>query len=163
MKHAEQVTFGGSGLNRAAHLRGDDAALAQAYNHPDARCVVIWRGKPLMCGDQRDSLALMPMDHAVMDAGAPGRKGMVFLGLSDDGDAPRFACDISSWRPDGLDGSTLGMFVDPSEQYHPSLPSDHIFGELRRLMSRLSPRDAELAATAKAILGWHTTHGFCAA
>lgn len=166
MKHAEQVTFGGSALDRAAHIRNDDAAIAQACNHPDARCVVLWRGKPLMRGEHRDTLALMPMDHPVLDAGRPGRDGMVFLGLGGNGDGdgvePRFACDISSWKPDELDSSMLGMFVDPSEQYHPSVPSDHVFGELRRLMARLTPRDAELAATAKAILGWHTTHGFCA-
>lgn len=30
-------------------------------------------------------------------------------------------------------------------------------------MAQLTPREAELAATAKAILHWHHTHGFCAA
>ena len=33
---------------------------------------------------------------------------------------------------------------------------------MRRIMTWLSPRDAELAATAKAIIGWHDSHGFCA-
>jgi NAD+ diphosphatase len=37
------------------------------------------------------------------------------------------------------------------------------WAELRSVMARLSPRDAELAATAKAVLGWHASHGFCAA
>jgi NAD+ diphosphatase len=30
-------------------------------------------------------------------------------------------------------------------------------------MTRLSPREAELAATAKALVQWHRSHGFCAA
>ena len=37
-----------------------------------------------------------------------------------------------------------------------------VFAELRRVMTWLSPRDAELAATAKAVQGWHLSHGFCA-
>ena len=32
MKRAEQVTFGGGGLERAAHLRTDTAALEAAWN-----------------------------------------------------------------------------------------------------------------------------------
>ena len=162
MKHAEQVTFGASGLDRAAHIRNDPAALERALHHPQAASVLLWRGKPLVCGEGRDALALLAMDHPVLRAGHGGSvDAPVFLGLSEDG-APRFASDISDWRPDDPDAAAPGLFPDPSEQHHPALPGDHVFGELRRLMARLSPRDADLAATAKAIVGWHATHRFCA-
>jgi NAD+ diphosphatase len=36
------------------------------------------------------------------------------------------------------------------------------WADLRAVMAQLTPRDAELAATAKAVLGWHASHGFCA-
>lgn len=161
LKNAEQVTFGGSGLDRAAHVRDDAAALRGALADPSARCVLMWRGKPLVVGAARDALAKLAMDHPVLTAGHGGVIDMlVFLGL-DDG-APRFACDISDWQPQDLDTASLGLFLDPSEQYHPALPQDHVFAELRRLMTRLNRRDAELAATARAILGWHQSHGFCA-
>ncbi len=161
MKNAEQVTFGGSGLNRAGHIRGDDTALAKAMAHPDAACVLLWRGKPLVNG-RRDQLGLVRMNHPILHAGYPGNVDRpVLMGLEDDG-APLFAHDISGWEPDGLDTAALGQFVDPSEQQHPSLPPDHAFAELRGLMTRLSPRDAELAATARAVIGWHHTHRFCA-
>jgi NAD+ diphosphatase len=52
-------------------------------------------------------------------------------------------------------------FFDASEQRHPALPDDHVFAELRGAMLRLSPRDAELAATAKALVQWHRSHRFC--
>ena len=161
MKHAEQVTFGGSGLDRAAHLRTDQAALERLGKHAGARCVVMWRGKPLVKGEGRDRLALMEMDHVVLGGGQTERDSLMFLGLGDAG-APLFACDISAWEPDDLDQSTLGQFLDPSEQHHPSLPETHVFAELRRLMSRLNRCDAELAATARALTGWHATHQFCA-
>ncbi len=159
MKHAEQVVFGGSGLDRAAHIRADTAALEQARTHEQARSVVLWRGKPLVQGAGRDALALLKMDHPVLEIGKPD--GQLFLGMSEAG-APLFSCDISSWAPDDLDKAALGQFLDPSEQSHPLLPQTHVFAELRRIMSRLSPRNAELAAAAKALMGWHASHGFCA-
>lgn len=161
MKNAEQVTFGGSGLDRAAHIRGDRGALARVQANPDARCLVLWRGKPLVQGDGRNTLALLPMDHPVLSAADENTTPQMFLGLQEDG-VPLFARDISTWQPDSLDPALLGQFLDPSEQHHPLLPQTHVFAELRRVMARLNPRDAELAATAKALISWHGTHGFCA-
>jgi len=161
MRYAETVTFGGSGLDRAAHVRADEVALEQAKAHGQARSLVLWRGKPLMQGERRDSTALLALDHPVLSAGKPGLDGLLFLGIDPDG-APLFACDISSWTPDNLDQAALGQFLDPSEQHHPLLPPTQVFAELRRIMSRLCPRDAELVATAKGLMGWHATHGFCA-
>ena len=51
---------------------------------------------------------------------------------------------------------------DPSEQRHPALPDWMVFAELRRVMTWLTPRDAELAASGKAVFGWHESHRFCA-
>jgi NAD+ diphosphatase len=162
MKNAEQVTFGNAGLERAAHIRGDGAALARARAHPRAGVVLLWRGKPLVRGAARDRLALLAPDHPVLQSLPPGEDDlMVFLGVAPDG-APRFAADISHWQPRDQDIGALGLFLDPSEQHHPDLPGSDVFAELRRLMSRLSPEDGELAATAKAILGWHAAHRFCA-
>ena len=45
----------------------------------------------------------------------------------------------------------------------PGLPDDARFADLRGLITSLNPLDAEIAVTAKGILEWHRTHGFCAA
>jgi NAD+ diphosphatase len=162
MKTAEQVTFGGGGLDRAAHIRENPKARAAAWGHPKAGVVLVWRGKILMQGDGLDILALMRPDHPLIADGPGGSvQRPVFLGLVP-GDEPRFAWDISAWVPDDLDLDTLGLFLDPSLQRHPQLDPDLSFAELRRVMSRLGPLDAVMAATAKAILGWHFTHQFCA-
>lgn len=160
MRHAESVTFGGSGLNRAAELRGEAAdALVQA---PDSRTIVLWRGKLLLSGQDCDQLAQLPMTHPILQEAATPPVPPIFLGKSDSGEA-LFAHDISAWVPEAQDLETLDQFFDPSTQHHPSLPEDHLFAELRGAMARLSARDAELAAMARAIFGWHRSHRFCAA
>ncbi|MGJ8615437.1 MAG: NAD(+) diphosphatase [Sulfitobacter sp.] len=157
MKHAEQVTFGGSALDRAGEIRGDANAVAAARIDPAARAILYWRGKPLITPARPAALVRLPMDHPVL---AEATAEPILLGREDG--AARFAFDISSWTPDLADDAVLGGFLDPSEQHHPLLPSDMVFAELRRIMTWLDARDAELAASGKAILGWHETHGFCA-
>ena len=155
MKNAEQVTFGGSALNRAAEVRTDPDALCAAMSDPNARMLPLWRGKPLLQGDTPRHLTWLPIGHtALAHAGET-----VFLGLDDAG--PRFACDLSAWEPAEMP-DTLGGFFDASEQQHPDLPENQRFAELRGAMTDLSPREAELAATARAVLSWHRTHRFCA-
>ncbi len=162
MKRAEQVTFGGSGLDRAAHIRGDPQRLDQARTDPKAQCLLLWRGKVLVQGEALDHLAPVSMQHDLVQQGPGGSvEGPIFLGLDQDA-TPLFAMDISDWQADGQDLSDVGAFVDRTEQQHPDLPNGHVFAELRRIMTRLSPRDAELAATAKAVIAWHETHRFCA-
>ncbi|MGV6803044.1 MAG: NAD(+) diphosphatase [Ruegeria sp.] len=162
MKHAETVTFGGSGLDRAAQIRTDAEALIAARHDPMARCLLLWRGKPLVQGNALDRLSLVPMSHELIKNGPGGVvEQPIFVGHADTG-APLFATDISNWSADGLDVSGVGAFVDRTEQQHPGLPDGYVFAELRRIMTRLSPRDAELAATAKAVIGWHETHRYCA-
>jgi NAD+ diphosphatase len=155
MRHAETVTFGGSGLNRAAHLRGDDAVMAGLLAR--GRVLPLWRGKPLTQAGTGDAkgLSWLPADHAVFaDGGA-----VIFLGL--EGDQALFARDISRWTPP-ISTDAIDSFLDTSVQTHPALPADHGFAELRSLLTALTPRDAELAATARALLTWHASHGFCA-
>lgn len=156
MKIAETVTFGGSGLNRAAELRGDHVEIARLMGEAGTRALPLWRGKPLFAGDAGDRAGWLPIGHAVFDSAC---EASVFLGLDDDG--ARFAYDISGWEPEEMP-DTPGAFFDPSVQLHPDLPTDHRFVELRGAMTLLTSRDAELVATVKAITGWHQTHGFCA-
>ena len=152
MRQAETVTFGGSGLDRAAALRKAPEALAAALAR--GQVLPVWRGKPLV----RDGTLgwVSPGHPSLAYAGA-----QVFLGL--DGDIPRFAADISDWSPEAGAEAVKAGFFDPSVQRHPSLPEALGFAELRGVMTALSPREAELAATAKAVLHWHRSHGFCAA
>jgi NAD+ diphosphatase len=157
MRLAETVTFGGSGLDRAAHIRGDTSALQSLARTSTARSIVIWRSKPLFIGDARDGLARLPLDHPLLKV---SQTVPIFLGL--DNGAAMFAHDISAWAPEDLDRAQMGTFLDPTEQAHPAGPKGAAFCELRRCMTTISPRDAELATTAKSLFSWHRSHRFCA-
>ncbi len=152
MRIAESVTFGGSGLSRAAERRGD--AAGQAALLARGGVLPVWRGKPLTRGE---ALVWLPAGSPVLAQGS----APIFLGM--DGDQPRFAADISDWSPEASAAGIEAGFLDGSTQHHPALPADQLFVELRAVMAALSPREAELAATAKALCHWHRSHGFCAA
>ncbi|MCF3592647.1 NAD(+) diphosphatase [Rhodobacteraceae bacterium LMO-12] len=158
MKIAETVTFGGSGLDRAAHIRGDAAALEAAKRDAGAQSLVLWRGKPLLRGDGRTQLVKLKMGHALF---GETKVPPIFLGLEEE-NTPIFAHDVSGWEPEALNREEMGVFVDQTEQQHPLGPEDAAFCELRGVMARLGARDAELIVTAKAMFSWHRSHRFCA-
>ena len=156
MKNAETVTFGGSGMDRAAHLRGDAMAIRNLRRDPNARAISLWQGKPLIAGEDRSEGGWLPLDAKIF---ANHPSDLIFLGLQDG--AARFAQDIPNWTPEG-DLDALNTFLDPSEQSYPGLPENLRFSELRAVMTNLSARDAELIASAKAVMNWHVSHQFCA-
>ncbi|WP_284262867.1 NAD(+) diphosphatase [Roseicyclus amphidinii] len=160
MRHAFGVTFGGSDLDRSAAERRDAAALAGELA-AGAGILPVWRGKPLVAGDPAEGgcrLALVPAGHGVLTA---AEEEPLFLGRIEG--AAIFAQDISGWEPqEPVDEAQIGAFLDPTVQRHPEAGDGTAFRELRAVMTQLSARDAELAATARALLNWHRSHGFCA-
>lgn len=152
----DSVTFGPSGLFRAAEDRGDAAKMAAHLADPRALVTPLWRGKVAVASEARDALVWVPPGHAVFER---AEAAPVFLGLDEAG--PRFARDIGPWVPDGVDESALRAFFDPNEYEHPALAPGARFGELRGYMRRLSRRDGELGVIARGLIEWHRTHPFC--
>ena len=156
MRLAETVTFGGGGLARHSELRGDTVAIAHLAGRGDASAVAIWRGKILIEGDDPVAVVRLPLASEVF---GHADEAPVFLGKVDA--APVFARDISGWQPHGAAEPDAGFF-DTSQVVYPGLAAGCRFGDLREVMARLTALDAELAASAKALFGWHSGHGFCA-
>ncbi len=153
MRLAETVTFGGSGLDRAAQKRSDPEAMAALLSDPAARVLPFWQEKPYSRAAGEGLVWVETGSDMLIGA------ELIFLGL--DADGPRFAADLKDWAPDAIP-DTLGAFLDPSLQTHPMGPKDAAFAELRAIMAGLTPREAELAATGRGLIAWHKTHGFCA-
>jgi NAD+ diphosphatase len=90
MKHivaSRPNTYTGGSLERAGHLRADDAWIAKALNNPASRFVTFWNGDPVI-----DGAAENP--RAAFTARPAGDAPWVFLGLQD-GESI-FAADISA-------------------------------------------------------------------
>jgi NAD+ diphosphatase len=147
------VTFGPGGIDRAAHLRGDAAALAAAFAGADALCLPVWRGRPLL---SPEGAGFLPATHPL----CAGAAEPMFLGLV--AGRPHFAIDMSGWEPAPEEQPLPQVFYDASEQHHPLAGPDRRFADLRGAMARLPAAEAELVATAKALAAWHDSHRFCA-
>lgn len=162
MRVSEDVTFGTSGLDRAAALRQDPDRLREALR-AGSPVLPLWRGKVLVEGTPEAgdiTLAFRTMADPVL---SKADEEPVLLGLHEDGETPVFALDISTWTPKTVDEAAVNAFLDPSVQIHPAERlSGAGFRELRGLMTQLTRREAEISATARAILSWHSTHQFCA-
>lgn len=157
MKHAESVIFGGSGFERATELRRNPETLARLLAQANARVLPVWRGKPLFTGEGLAAIGFVSPDHpALKDA----VEMPVFLGL--DGETPVFAQDISYWSGPDHGDDNEGRLFDVQDYPHPALPDSQRFADLRMNMTRLTPRDGELAAMAVGVFAWHHTHKFCA-
>lgn len=147
-----EITFAGSFLDRADHLRADQDAMSRYFRNPASRVTPFWRGKPLFdltSGGPR--LAWLPvMDQLIADCPEP----VVFMGLDAEGIA-HFAADVSYMAPPDQEPAE---FVDTTTL---DLSETRKFIDLRAIMGEIDYRDAGIAATAKGMFEWHLTHGFC--
>ncbi len=138
MRLAETVTFGGSALDRAGEIRGDAEAVARLAARPGASTILVGPEGILLEGVE-EAEAQRLARFALSD-GLTSEMAAVLLGR-DAGEGV--------WAAAVPEGTPAG--------------EGRRWADLRSVMARLSARDAELAATAKAVLGWHASHGFCAA
>ncbi len=153
MRNAETVTFGGSGLNRAAELRGEADKIAALQT--DGQAIAFWHGKPLF-DFETSALIRLPSDHPLL---SEATEAAIFLGL--DANIPVFAHNVSAWRAPDADPEAMAQFFDPSQNHYPGFSEAQVFTELRGIMAKLTPRDAELAASGRSLFEWHKNHGFC--
>jgi NAD+ diphosphatase len=130
-----------SRLDRAASLRGDDAALAKLARHARSGLYLIGGELVVMkkSGEACDPLFSPDEARALGEA-----RHNVFLGLVDD--APRFGV--------GLDPKT----IEPLKQR-----DDLKITDLRTIAVQglVDAEHLPPLAEAKAVLGWHARHGFC--
>ena len=152
MRDAEAVTFAGSRLDRASHLRADPAAQAALAADPRAVGLAVWRGRPLV-DPAALRLAWRPLADPLF-AAATGPA--IFLGVADG--APLYAREIPDW--DDGPPPAEGFSAQPLVPFAGLAGSG--FADLRANMSTLDAADAGTAAAAKGILGWHASHRFCA-
>jgi NAD+ diphosphatase len=128
--------YTGGSLDRAAHRREDEAWITGAINHPASRFAIFLQGRTLIAGmEERSPRAVLAAKPAVDST-------FIFLGLQDS--VPVFAASLAS------------MDEIPAD-----IPANAAFTDMRGITGNLTPDDATILATARAMLHWHAKTGFC--
>jgi NAD+ diphosphatase len=129
-------------LDRAAHLRGDDAKLLTLEGHRDARAYVINRDSLVVKREASGPRVLLGIDEALKFGANPGT---VFLGLRDG--APVF-----------------GMGISPAAVETLLTREDVAVTELRGMVMQgvVPAHQLSAIAMAKSLVNWHQRHGYCA-
>lgn len=138
MSPHEPQFFGSPWIDRAAEVRRDPERLATLRRDPNARYLLMRRGRNLVAGNEAPAARTLACEE--LPTALPEHAEVVFLGL--EGSRPWFAVDVSS-------AADL------------ELPRGCRWVDLRREGPRMSARDAGLLAYARAMLHWHDTHRFC--
>jgi len=136
-------TFAGNALDRRSDLRVLPDRLAELRAAPACRVLAFWNGQPLV--DGRGEGLRLPALPADLGWRAANPDEALFLGL--DGEAPVWAIELTGE-------------ADPSAG---PLEGRGRFMDLRLAGGQLSPEDAGVAATAKALFEWRRKHRFCSA
>jgi len=128
--------YASGGIDRASHLRGDDAWLAGRLADPESRLVPVWRARNLVDLNGSPAPHLLPPDPALLaEAQATALLGLV------DGIA-HFAVDLSHREEEAA--AEIGRFED-----------------LRSVGPLLAHGDGALLAYARGMMHWHLAHRFC--
>lgn len=148
-----EVTFAGSFLDRADLMRGDEAEISRRLADSASRASPFWYGKPLF--DLTDEGPRLAWLSATDDLVKGCEAAPIFMGLDENGIA-HFAADVSYIAPPE---EAPAEFVDRRTL---DLSETRKFIDLRSIMGEINHRDAGIAAAAKGIFEWRSTHGFCA-
>ena len=129
-------------LDRAAHLRGDEAKLLALEGKSSSRAYVVHRDSLVVAQDADSPRALLRIEEALKFGANPGT---IFLGLREG--AAIFGMGISAAAVEAL------------------LPRNDVkVSELRGMAMQgvVPPEQLSAIAMAKSMVTWHQRHGFCA-
>src|ERR1700738_2977808 len=129
-------------LDRAAHLRSDDAKLLALEVRSDARAYVVYRDSLVVKQEADGPRALLSIDEALKFGANPGT---IFLGLRDG-------------------AAVFGMGISAAAAEKLLTRDDAAVTELRgmAMQGAVPPDQLSAIAMAKSMVSWHQRHGYCA-
>jgi NAD+ diphosphatase len=141
VKTPETLGFANGRYDRAAYVREQPEELAALARRPEARTFVFCGEVPVIA---RHGETLDPLFPVKDYPGAGSDQEMIFLGL--DNGAPRFAVEIPAQLTEPLNLQEDVVLIDQRSVAVQDLFDGTTHGAM---------------ATAKALMFWHRTHGFC--
>jgi NAD+ diphosphatase len=150
--------FRGAPLDRVSERRDDAAYVAALRARPDAKAVLIAREMPILPRGEAPLAPFFPLAEVERLGGAQFE---ALLGI-DAGGAPAFAALLPDGAVEQLSGDSEG-FLDRRQLVVPGR-DDLALIDLRSIAVQglVAPDALAVLGQAKAILSWHTRHGFCA-
>jgi len=139
------IVYTGAGLDRAGHLRRDDAWVEARLRDSATRIVPVWRARNLIAAGEAPR-AVFFADKDAQDIRARAEH-ISLLGLVDG--LAWFAADLSA-----LDEATATDIAARS-------PRPASFMDLRQAGALMDRREGTLMAYARGIVHWHQRHRFC--
>lgn len=136
------VNFYAGGLDRASHLRKDEAWLAARRRDRSSRFVPVWRGENLIALPAPEAPRAVLL--AIEAVAATEIENTHLLGLAED--CAYFVLDLSSH-----DSPQAALDIDAGAE----------FMDLRRVGPLLPRREGSLLAYARGLAYWHARHGYC--
>src|SRR5271154_4451479 len=129
-------------LDRAAHLRTDDAKLLALEGKHDTRAYLLHRDSLVVARENGGSRALLTLDEAIKYGANPGT---IFLGLRDG-------------------AAIFGMGIAAPAVEKLLTRNDVAVSELRGMAMQgvVPPDQLSAIAMAKSLVNWHQRHGYCA-
>jgi NAD+ diphosphatase len=129
-------------LDRAAHLRTDDAKLLALEGKHDTRAYVLHRDSLVVVRENGGSRALLTIDEALKHGANPGT---IFLGLREG-------------------AAIFGMGIGAPAVEKLLTRDDVAVSELRGMAMQgvVPPEQLSAIAMAKSMVSWHQRHGYCA-
>jgi NAD+ diphosphatase len=150
--------FGGAPLDRVSERREDAAYVAALRARPDAKAVLIARDMPIL---PRGAAPLAPFFPLAEVERLGGARIEALLGI-EAGGAPAFAALLPDSAVEEIADHSDG-FLDRRQLVVPGR-DDLALIDLRSIAVQglVGAEALAMLGQAKAILGWHTRHGFCA-
>jgi NAD+ diphosphatase len=129
-------------LDRAAHLRTDDAKLLALESKSDTRAYVVHRDSLVVAKENGGARALLTIDEAIKYGANPGT---IFLGLREG-------------------AAVFGMGIGAPAVEKLLTRDDVGVSELRGMAMQgvVPPDQLSAIAMAKSLVSWHQRHGYCA-
>jgi NAD+ diphosphatase len=129
-------------LDRAAHLRTDDAKLLALESKRDTRAYVLHRDSLVVARENGGARALLTIDEALKHGANPGT---IFLGLREG-------------------AAIFGMGIGAPAVEKLLTRDDVAVSELRgmAMQGAVPPDQLSAIAMAKSLVSWHQRHGYCA-
>ena len=153
--------FSETNFNRLTKIRENSTALDNLIKDPKTKHILLWRGKILFdCSSNIPRLALISNDNNFWDDfnNINIQQGN-FIGFQNN--TAIFYHNIPDWNELEATKLQLANFSDNSRNYHPSLPNNFAFCELRSLMTLITKADATVLASVKGIYEWNKINNYC--